>query len=683
MKLNRLFSIFESAAAKKARLQEKYRESYHYMRAVELYREECGGDALDEVNLELKEHPDNAFAHLIVAMIYKRNNDYRGALRAVTASLQLLTQTDRAWWMSLAYRTRAEIYRDMEECTNWYNDAMKSVEFNPKSVDSLRLMGDYYYYYENYDMSDTYFKKIIELQPYNTFGYIGCGRNDMGRNDFKSAVAHFDKAIQLDSEYVGGYAFKAEALLMTGRNAEAIENAIAAMELEFGNRKARYVMETMAKQHTQGLLLKLKSKAVQEEDDGKWYGVLGYMSYLAGDVKQAVVAYENSLRISKSPEILSLKAKSWMQIGAYDEAEKDIAEALELNPQNTELRNMLAKCKIETGRFEETLEDLTSLIDEQPDDYTLYNSRGMYHFEAGHYGEAIGDFETALSLCDGKLPFTSLFNGWALAKSGNMEEAMKVWDEVTDKDDEYYAPVAAALAQCLAGRERESQDICDAVVDWADNSGESAAQKDLLVYAAAVYCRTGQTEKAVECLKGCFNPEMTNTILLEPLYDTSEYKAFIAAKEEELGELKAEIQAELEKLSTPRVSCGEAEVPFVREGKMCKVKCTINGLPLHFILDSGASDVTVSAAETTFMLKNGYLQESDMSGRQMFQTADGGVTEGAGVKLRQVEFAGMKLFNVKATVIKNQRAPLLLGQSVLERLGRIEIDNENMMIRIK
>lgn len=51
--------------------------------------------------------------------------------------------------------------------------------------------------------------------------------------------------------------------------------------------------------------------------------------------------------------------------------------------------------------------------------------------------------------------------------------------------------------------------------------------------------------------------------------------------------------------------------------------------------------------------------------------------------LRVVNFGGITLRNVKASVVKNQKAPLLLGQSVLFRLGRIEIDNENKVIKIR
>ena len=42
----------------------------------------------------------------------------------------------------------------------------------------------------------------------------------------------------------------------------------------------------------------------------------------------------------------------------------------------------------------------------------------------------------------------------------------------------------------------------------------------------------------------------------------------------------------------------------------------------------------------------------------------------------------MKKFLSKIRVVRNQKAPLLLGQTVLNRLGKIEIDNENQQLKI-
>ena len=124
------------------------------------------------------------------------------------------------------------------------------------------------------------------------------------------------------------------------------------------------------------------------------------------------------------------------------------------------------------------------------------------------------------------------------------------------------------------------------------------------------------------------------------------------------------------------------EVPFVREAGVCKVKCEINGLPLHFYFDTGASDVTISDVEAQFMLKNDYLTPSDVKGNALYGTADGSIVEGTVIILRKVDFGGLELSNIKASVVHNQKAPLLLGQSVWSKLGKIEIDNAKEVLRI-
>jgi clan AA aspartic protease (TIGR02281 family) len=125
-----------------------------------------------------------------------------------------------------------------------------------------------------------------------------------------------------------------------------------------------------------------------------------------------------------------------------------------------------------------------------------------------------------------------------------------------------------------------------------------------------------------------------------------------------------------------------SEIPFTKENGVCKVKCSVNGLPLHFVFDTGASDVTISMVEATFMMKNGYLSGNDVVGSQRYMDANGDVTVGTVVNLRNVNFGGLDLDNVKASVVRNQKAPLLLGQSVLGRLGKIEIDNSKNVLKI-
>jgi aspartyl protease family protein len=106
----------------------------------------------------------------------------------------------------------------------------------------------------------------------------------------------------------------------------------------------------------------------------------------------------------------------------------------------------------------------------------------------------------------------------------------------------------------------------------------------------------------------------------------------------------------------------------------------INGLKLKFILDTGASSIGISSAEAAVLYKQGTLQKEDILDVQYFQDATGKVSAGTRINLRTVKIGDRVLQNIEAIVIDNIEAPLLLGQSVLEKFGKISIDNQNNVI---
>lgn len=111
--------------------------------------------------------------------------------------------------------------------------------------------------------------------------------------------------------------------------------------------------------------------------------------------------------------------------------------------------------------------------------------------------------------------------------------------------------------------------------------------------------------------------------------------------------------------------------------------CKVNGLAMEFMLDTGASDVSISLTEAVFMLRHGYLTADDIVGVEKYSLADGSVQEGDIVIFREMEIGGLKLYNVRASVVREELAPLLLGQSALNKLGKIEIDYANNTLIIR
>ena len=122
------------------------------------------------------------------------------------------------------------------------------------------------------------------------------------------------------------------------------------------------------------------------------------------------------------------------------------------------------------------------------------------------------------------------------------------------------------------------------------------------------------------------------------------------------------------------VTSGKTVIKMRKESGVYYVPCKINGMEMEFIFDTGASDITMSLTEAKFLFKQGKLTVDDFVGVQQYQIADGSIHEGISVILRKVEIGGKVLSDIEASIVDNEEAPLLLGQSALAKFGKISID---------
>lgn len=115
-------------------------------------------------------------------------------------------------------------------------------------------------------------------------------------------------------------------------------------------------------------------------------------------------------------------------------------------------------------------------------------------------------------------------------------------------------------------------------------------------------------------------------------------------------------------------------------GGVYKVSGTINGARMKFIFDTGASTVSMSMAMAEYLYDNDYIQDSDFIGIGQSQVADGNIVDHLQINLRDVEIGGVHIKNVSATILQNQSAPLLFGQSAIQKLGKIELNGNRLII---
>ena len=121
-------------------------------------------------------------------------------------------------------------------------------------------------------------------------------------------------------------------------------------------------------------------------------------------------------------------------------------------------------------------------------------------------------------------------------------------------------------------------------------------------------------------------------------------------------------------------------IEMVKDGGVYKVPCVVNGLRLKFIFDTGASQVCISESQAVMMLENDYLSWDDIKGTSQSQVADGRIVDNTKIILKEMIIGDKKLTDVEAVVVHSQNAPLLLGQTAIEKLGKISLQGDKLII---
>jgi len=140
--------------------------------------------------------------------------------------------------------------------------------------------------------------------------------------------------------------------------------------------------------------------------------------------------------------------------------------------------------------------------------------------------------------------------------------------------------------------------------------------------------------------------------------------------------------SEITKDKTPKIKVRESEstesnktvVKYQEESGVLHIPVIINGVEMYFIFDTGAGLISISQDVADDLYRQGKLQEKDFIGKGLFSDANGDITEGTIINLSTVTIANRELHNVQACVSQGQNAPLLFGQSALQKFGKVSID---------
>ena len=671
------------SAAGHASAQSKDDRPYNLQKAYEILQNDRDEEqALKLLSDQIKSTPDNVECWLLMCRIYRNQKEYGRAMSSVNEAIRVNKPKKSGFVNSTLYWWKSSVYDDMdnnEQEIEWLKKALDAArKDNKENVQNISFdLGQAYYEAKKYDESDAVYRQMVKEDETDQAAMTGLARNMIQREDFAEAVRMLDASQKYGDDYSETYRFRSEAYDKMGETDKAIDDALLWFEKDEDAYDSA-IIKLMMKHRTYAIA---KAKTSMKSSDSKdaWRVLLLSIYEEAGEYQNAIKEYDALEEdYGKDEFIYAHRADCYNELGLTDMALSEIEKAIELE---ADYSNICSKGGIlrTAGRYAEAIEVFDQAIEVDPLYAFAYYAKGWCHELSGDDDKAMECYNLGIDL-DKEYAYIYLMRGQIHLKRGDKIKAEEDFNTVLQLDTVVTDGSCRQYALHFLGRDDEADEWMQKLID--DEPYDMGHYYD----KACLYSRMGRTDEAVKALETalemgyCEFTHIENDDDMDAIRGRDDFRALIVKYKEKLA-------ARIQKMGIDMTAVKEeqiTEVPITRKaGGTFNVDCSVNGLALNMIFDTGASDVSISKVEADFMLKNNYLSMSDIKGKQYYQTADGGISEGTVITLKEVRIGDAVLHNVDASVVKSQKAPLLLGESVLQKFGTFTVDNINSKLIIK
>lgn len=308
----------------------------------------------------------------------------------------------------------------------------RAVGFNPISAPCRKAYGANLLALGKYEQAISEFSAVIRFQPDSAEAYFDRAVAEKSADRLEQAEADYKKAIALQPNHFGAQNNLGNLLKQLGRLAEArthfeaaflinpehpeIINNLGVMDLQSGELESAAAKFTKAHTIAPDTVNPIKNLAecmalmgkydnaeicytravgMSPTDPALWLGY-GKLLELLGRQEQALECYRRTSTLdAHACEAILLAAKIIFSKSMFQEGVDYLTSALEINPDNQDIKNNLAICMFEAGRREEGLALLRECIEFDPTRFELQNNLGNFLRAQGDLDGAIIAFEKA------------------------------------------------------------------------------------------------------------------------------------------------------------------------------------------------------------------------------------------------------------------------------------------------
>lgn len=654
---------------------------YNFRKALELLMADTPDpiEGLKFLNLQLEQTPNMADALLLRSIYYCGEEVYAKALVDINRAIKMHTKNDQ-WSLWVLYETRADIYSSLGQKDKAVSDYTMALKVIPKTEtnkiqDVLFDRAQIYYEQKDYALADADYQLMLRNNEAELRAMIGLARNMLGIQNYEGALTLLNHCESFDVNYPETYKYRMQVYDKMEEPSKAIDDALLYYEKSDNPENICF----LCIKRPAYALAQISAKMNHAENPIQWRLLKTTIYEKQHKYDQAIEEY-NAIEedAGVAPTLLYYRANAYAELGDTKRAVADLSHLLNQRDEYTVICTR-GDVYRKGGAYEQAIVDYTNAIAKNPSQAYPYYARGWSYELMGDDAKAMENYNMGIDI-DPSYSYLFLMRGEQYLKKGQTNLAYADFEQVLAKDTVVEDGSCRQYALHFLGRDAEAEQWMEQLI--ATDSLNSGYYYD----KACLFGRMGRIDDAMGAIQRALEmgyrqfEHMEHDDDLDCLRDSTKYKMLIEEyRKRPLYPIDAADSTETLQLDTVRFS----EIDMTRQGSgTYELPCRINELPLKLILDTGASTVSLSSVEANFMLKNGYLNVNDFRGKERFSTATGEVHDGTIVRLRTVQLGDLKLSNIEASVVHNQQAPLLLGQSLLERFGKITIDNTNSKLVI-
>jgi len=396
--------------------------------------------------------------------------------------------------LSVALRARGDVYKASRHHEEALADFNHALEINSADALVLASRGSVYVRTDRYDQAIADLNRAVELDPDKASVFVSRGLAYLATGRFEEALADFGRAVELDSADIDVRLLLGITYSLLGRSDDALTDLDHVIDIaqDFNMAWVSRGLVRHLLERDDEALADLDRAVELDPDNLMAYAARGMAYQNMGRYEDALADLDRAVQLDPDNTLARLgvefrigREDADQQMGHREDVRAGLARAIgdSAIPAQMETMSRIQRARTyqDMGRYEEALADLDRAVELDPDNFITRVFRGAAYQNMGRYEEALADLDRAIELGPDNLPARSIEamahveRGKAYQNMGRYEEARADFHYSITVDPSLASEVSGTVAEVylMEGKPELAASILEAVIKAAPDLADA------------------------------------------------------------------------------------------------------------------------------------------------------------------------------------------------------------------